>query len=688
MKKMIWGALAALSVTACADVAPMAKGQGHGSGIDTANFGKGIRPQDDLYRAVNGTWLERTQIPADKSNYGAFTKLDDDATEQIRGLIDDVAKHEQKAGSDEQRIADLYKAFMDEPTLDQLGVRPLDAELALIDAVKSKKEIPALMARLERDGVNVPLVAYVHQDNKDSTHYIGDFAQAGLGLPDRDFYLLDDAKFKDLRAKYQAHTEKMLGLAGDRDAAKSAAAIFALETRLAKAQWDKVVLRDPEKAYNKFAVAKLPALSPALQWPAFLDAAGFKSLPAVIVSQPTYVKALGRELGKTDLATWKTYLRWRVISSFAPMLSKDFADESFAFYSKALNGIEQQKPRWRRAVGVIEHGNGNPDSPNNEALGEALGKLYVAKYFPPENKARMEKLVNNLLKAYAQEFPTLDWMSPATQKAAADKLAKFSYKIGYPDRWRDFSSLAIKSDDLVGNLMRIAHYDYDYNLQHLGKPIDRQEWSMSPQTVNARYNPELNDITFPAAILHPPFFDAAADDAVNYGGIGAVIGHEISHGFDDQGSQFDGDGNLKMWWTKQDRAKFEQRAGALAAQYDAYEPVKGYHLNGKFTLGENIADLGGLTIAYQAYQLSLNGQPAPMLDDLTGDQRFFMGWSQVWRRKYREENLINRTKTDPHSPSEFRANGTPINVPAFYGAFGIKEGDKLFRPEAERIRIW
>ena len=688
MKKLILGALAALAVTACADVAPVAKGQGRASGIDSANFGKGIRPQDDLYLAVNGAWLERTEIPADKSNYGAFTQLDDQANNEIKAIVEETATHEQKPGTDAQKIADLYKSFMDEAALEKLGTNPLDAEFAQIDALKSKKEIPALMGRLVRDGVNVPLVPFVHQDNKDSTHYIGDFYQSGIGLPDRDYYLLDDAKFKDLRAKYQAHTEKMLAMAGDKNAAKSAAAIFALEARLAKAQWDKVDLRNPEKSYNKFAVAKLPSLSKDLQWASFMDAAGFHDLKAVIVSQPSYAKALGHEIAKTDLATWKTYFKWRVIASYAPMLSKPFADENFAFYSKTLNGIEQQKPRWRRAIGVIAHGNGNPDSPQNEALGEALGELYVAKYFPPENKARMEKLVQNLLKAYAQEFPTLEWMSPETQKAAAEKLSKFSVKIGYPDRWRDYSSLTIKADDLVGNVTRIAQYEYDYGLHHLGKPIDRAEWSMTPQTVNARYNPELNDITFPAAILRPPFFDPNADDAVNYGGIGAVIGHEVSHGFDDQGSQFDGDGNLRMWWTKEDRAKFEAKAAALAAQYDAYEPVKGYHLNGKFTLGENIGDLGGLTIAHKAYELSLNGQPAPVIDGLTGDQRFFFGWSQVWRRKYREENLINRTKTDPHSPSEFRANGVVVNVPAFYTAFGVKEGDKLYKPESERIRIW
>jgi putative endopeptidase len=685
MKNILWG-LAALSLAACAAMGVESKSSR--SGIDRANFGAGVRPQDDLYRAVNGTWLARTEIPADKSNYGAFTKLADDAEADLREIIEDTAGRRFDQGTDAQRVGDFYRSFMAEKELEALGLKPLTGELARIDALKSAAELPPQMAHLVQIGVNAPLVPLVHQDRKDSDHYIGDFYQGGLGLPDRDYYLLDDAKFADIRTKYQAHIEKMLTLAGIADAAAAAAAILAFEKRLAKAHWDKVDNRNPQKTYNKFTVAKLDDLSDQIDWPPLLQAAGFAKLEAVIVAQPSYVKAVGAELRKTKLDTWKRYFKWRVISAYAPMLSKAFVDENFEFYGRILNGIQQQKPRWKRGVAVVQHGNGNPDSPANEALGEALGKIYVARRFPPQSKAAAEKLVQNLLVAYDQEFATLDWMSAETQQAAKRKLAKFRYKIGYPDRWRDFSALSIDPDDLVGNVMRVAQFDYQRDIKKLGGPIDREEWGMTPQAVNAYYNPEKNEIVFPAAILQPPFFDARADDAVNYGGIGAVIGHEISHGFDDQGSQFDGDGNLKSWWTKADQKKFDERAALLAKQYDAYEPVKGFKLNGKFTLGENIADLGGLTIAHKAYQISLGGQPAPVLDGLTGDQRFFMGWAQVWRRNYREENLLNRIKSDPHSPSEYRCNGVVINMPAFYNAFGVTKADKLYKPESERIRIW
>jgi predicted metalloendopeptidase len=675
MKNQILGAICALAASGCTLVGAIPKGGM--SGIDRSNFDARVRPQDDLYRAVNGKWLEKTEIPADKSNYGSFTKLEDDAQVQLKEIIRQTAAKRQPQGSEEQKVGDYYSAFMDESQLETLGLQPLAAELARIDALKSKREIPLLMAHFSRIGVNTPLFPYVHQDNKDSTRYIGDFYQTGLGLPDRDFYLLDDAKFKDIRTAYLAHIQKMLALAGIANAAAAAKDILALETRLAKSHWDKVDNRDPVKTYNKFAPGKLGSLAGEIDWPAYLDAVGFASLPAVIVTQPSYVTGFGKTLDGTELATWKSYFKWQLLNAYAPILSKPFVDENFSFFGKTLNGIQENRPRWKRGVEAVEN-----------AMGEAVGKIYVARHFPPENKARMEKLVQNLLKAYEQEFPTLDWMSPETQRAARAKLAKFTYKIGYPDKWRDYSTLAIKADDLVGNSMRAAQFEYQRNIKKLGGPIDRGEWGMTPQTVNAYYNPEMNEIVFPAAILQPPFFNVAADDAVNYGAIGAVIGHEISHGFDDQGSQYDGDGNLRSWWTKKDRKKFDALGARLAAQYDQYEPVKGYKLNGKFTLGENIADLGGMTIAYEAYQLSLAGKPAPVIEGMTGDERFFMGWAQVWRRKYREENLINRTKTDPHSPSEFRANGVVVNMPAFYESFGVKQGDKLFKPEGERIRIW
>ena len=648
------------------------------SGINAANFDSATRAQDNLFRAVNGKWLDSFQIPADKSNYGSFTKLDDDAEAQLKTIIEEMsAKKDLAAGSEEQKIRDFYNAFMDEAKLEELGIKPIEPTFAKIDALASKAELSALMAALAREGFETPIAPYVHQDNKNATQYIGDLYQNGLGLPDRDYYLLNDAKFKSIREAYAAHIEKMLTLAGVKDAGKAAKDILAFETRIAKAHWDKVDNRDPVKGYNKLDAAALKKLTSEIDWTVYLKGVGFDGLPAIIVSQPSYITGLGKEIKSTSLETWKIYLKWQALSSAAPYLNKAIVDENFAFTGKTLNGIQEIRPRWKRGVEVTEL-----------ALGEALGKVYVAKHFPPENKARMEALVANLRKGYEQSINSLAWMSDETKKKAQEKLAKFSVKIGYPNEWRDYSALEVQAGDLAGNLQRATAFEYQRNLAKLGKPVDRREWFMTPQTVNAYYNPEMNEIVFPAAILQPPFFDVNADDAVNYGGIGAVIGHEFSHGFDDQGSQYDGDGNLSMWWTKEDRVKFDALGAKLAAEYDKYEPVKGYTVNGKFTLGENIGDLGGLTVAHKAYVLALAGKEAPVIDGLTGDQRFFYGWSQVWARKYREENLLTRLKTDPHSPSEFRANGTPVNVPAFYSAFGLKEGDKMFKPEAERITIW
>jgi len=685
MNRFVVSALALVALAACgkkadapATTAEATAPKVLASGVDTANFDPATRPQDDLFQAVNGKWLASFEIPADKSNYGSFTKLDDDAEKQLKTIIEEMAATESVAtGTETQKIRDFYNAFMDEAKLEELGTKPLEPTFARIDALKSKADISGLMAALVREGYRMPLVPYIHQDNKNATEYIGDLYQSGLGLPDRDFYLLNDAKFKGLREGYLAHVEKMLTLAGIEKADQAAKDILALETRLAKAHWDKVENRDPVKGYNKVDPAALKKLTSDIDWAVYLKGIGFDGLPAIIVSQPSYITGLGKEIKSTPLDTWKIYFKWHALSSAAPYLNKALVDENFAFFGKTLNGTQEIRPRWKRGVEATE-----------EALGEALGKIYVSRHFPPENKARMEALVANLIKAYEVSINSLSWMSEETKKKALEKLGKFSVKIGYPEQWRDYSALEVKAGDLAGNLARATAFEYQRNLSKLGKPIDRSEWGMTPQTVNAYYNPEMNEIVFPAAILQPPFFDVNADDAVNYGGIGAVIGHELSHGFDDQGSQYDGDGNLNMWWTKEDRAKFDALGAKLAAQYDAYEPVKGYHVNGKFTLGENIGDLGGLTVAHKAYVLSLDGKPAPVLDGLTGDQRFFYGWAQVWARKYREENLLTRLKTDPHSPSEQRANGTPVNIPAFHTAFGTQEGDKMFKPEAERITIW
>jgi predicted metalloendopeptidase len=668
----------AAGATAAADLSKAA-GPGAVSGINAAYIDPSVRAQDDFFLYLNGTWLKTTEIPADKSGWGAFYELRDETLPRLRGIIEITGKNGTKPGSEAQKIVDLYASFMNEEKLEALDIKPLAKEFARVEALTDKKQIPALIGHLDRMSVNVPYNLQVHQDNRDSTRYIVDLGQNGLGLPDRDYYLKDDdAKLKDARTKYQAHIEKMLTMAGDANAAAEARDIVALETDLAKVQWTKVENRDPVKTYNKVELAKLDQLAPGYDWASYEVAANLKGkISYMIISQPTYITGFNKVLQNTPLPVWKTYFRWHVLSSFAPYLSKPYSLENFAFYGTALRGVPEQEPRWKRAIGLVEGG-----------IGEGLGKLYVAQYFPPENKARMEQLVGNLLAAYRQSIDTLDWMSPATKKEAQAKLATFMPKIGYPSKWRDYSSLTIGRDDLVANVRSANEFEYQRNIAKLGQPIDRTEWGMTPQTINAYYNPELNEIVFPAAILQPPFFNAMADDAVNYGSIGAVIGHEISHGFDDQGSQYDGAGNLRDWWTKEDHEKFAAKTAALVKQYSAYSPVPGYPVNGELTLGENIADNSGLAIAYKAYHISLGGKEAPVIDGYTGDQRFYMGFGQAWRAKVRDAQAIVRVKTDPHSPPQFRADGTVKNQPAFYTAFGVKEGDKMYLPPAERVIIW
>jgi len=647
------------------------------SGIDLTNLDRSVRPQDDLFRYVNGTWLKTTEIPADKSNYGTFTRLADEAEKQLRVIIEESStRADRQPGTDEQKVGDLYNSFMDEARIEELGLRPLAPELARIDGLKSNAELPALMAHLTRISATTPINGRVDQDAKDPTRYIAYLFQSGLGLPDRDYYLLADAKFKDIRKQYLAHVERALALAGDKDAAKNARAIMALETALAKKHWTRVESRDQDKTYNKYAIAKVGDLTPGFDFAAYLKEAGVTS-DAVIVAQPSAVTGFAEQLRAQPLPAWKAYFKWHLIKSYSPYLSKAFVDENFAFYGKTLRGIQELRPRWKRAVEAVEG-----------SLGESLGKIYVARHFPPQAKARMEGLVRNLVQAYDQSIRSLDWMSEETKKQALVKLAKFTPKIGYPSKWRDYAGLTIDGTDLVGNLMRSAEFEHSYNFGKLGKPIDREEWFITPQTVNAYYNANMNEIVFPAAILQPPFFNLAADDAVNYGGIGMVIGHEIGHGFDDQGSKYDGDGRLQSWWTGDDRRKFEERTKALIAQYDGFEPLPGQKVNGALTIGENIGDLGGASIAYKAYQLALGGKTAPVLDGFTGDQRFFMGLGQVWARKYREQALLERLKTDPHAPAEYRCNGIAPHVTEFYAAFGVKEGDAMYLVPDKRVKIW
>ena len=649
------------------------------SGIESKHNDLSVKPQDDFYRHVNGTWLKNEKIPDDRSSSGAFYDLREATVPQLQTLIEGLTKQHAKHGSDAQKIADLYASYMDTAKIEALGLKPLDADFAKVAALKDKNQIPAFIAYLNFISVGAPFDIGIHQDNKDSTKYVLDVGQSGLGMPDRDYYLNnEDAKLKDTRAKYLAHIEKMLGMAGDKNAAKTAADILALETELAKVQWTKVELRDPIKAYNKIELTKLDALTPGFDWNAYLSTLGVQNkLESLIVSQPSYLTGFNKVLQETSLDTWKAYFKWNLLSSSASQLPKTYSDEHFAFFSTTLQGTPAQEPRWKRGVRLAD-----------SSLGESLGKMYVAKHFPAQNKQKMEKLVGNLLLAYQQSIDTLDWMSPATKKEAQTKLSTFMPKIGYPNKWKDYSALNINKGDTVGNLRNARKFASQVELNKLGKPIDREEWGMTPQTVNAYYNPEMNEIVFPAAILQAPFFDVKADDAVNYGGIGAVIGHEISHGFDDQGAQYDEKGNLRDWWTKEDHEKFAVKTAALVKQYSAFSPLPGYTVNGELTLGENIADNSGLAIAYKAYKLSLGGKPAPVIAGLTGDQRFFMGFAQVWRGKMRDATMIVRLKTDPHSPGEIRANGTLRNMPGFYESYGVKEGDKMYLAPQERVSIW
>ncbi len=648
------------------------------SGIDLQYVDASTRPQDDVYQYLNGKWLRDYQLPPDKGAVGSFTAVQDRTEEQLRSIVDSLGQTQGNEDPDAKKLADLYASFMHEEQLETLGIKPVLPEFAAIDAVKDMNSIPNVMARMVEIGAGAPFSLQISQDARNSTQYAVILHQSGLGLPDRDYYLKDDAKLKAARGAYQTHIEKMLSMAGQAKAAQSAAAILDLETSLAKIQWTRVEDRDPIKTYNKTAISELSALMPGYEWQRYIRNAGVEGkVDAVIVSQPTYFTSLGKVMAATPLPLWKAYFKWRVLSAAAPYLSKAFVDERFAFTGGVLRGVPENQARWKRGIALLDG-----------SLGEALGKLYVAKYFPPQNKARMQTLVLNLLEAYRRDIDTLDWMSAETKVGAQAKLAKMLPKIGYPDHWRDYSALKISRDDLLGNVLRANEFEYRRNLGKLGKPVDHNEWRMRPQTVNASYNPTRNEITFPAAILQPPFFDAEADDAVNYGGIGGAIGHEMSHGFDDEGSQFDADGNLHDWFTKADHDKFAEKTKALIAQYNAYEPVTDYHVNGALTLGENIGDNSGLAIAYKAYRISLAGHEAPVIDGLSGDQRLYLGWVQVWRGKVREAEAIQRIKTDPHSPPAVRGTAPLRNQPGFYAAFGLKPGDRMYLPPDKRVSIW
>jgi predicted metalloendopeptidase len=667
------GALAAQTAAPQAAAGP----GGGGNGIELANFDTSVRPQDDFFRYVNGSWLRNTPIPSDRSNFGSFIELRDRSEEALRQLIEDAARQQNRPGSDAQKAADFYLAYMDSARIEQQGIRPLQGEISRIASLRDKGQLPAQWAHMTRIGVGTPISGYIGQDAKNATEYVVSVGQSGLGLPDRDYYFNQGAKFEQTRQAYQAYIETMMRLAGQPDPAGAARNIVALETRIAQSHWERARTRDREATYNRKSVAELNAMTPGFSWTAFLNAAGTQKTPAVVVRQPDYFQALDRTIAEVPMETWKQYMTFKLLNAYADELPRAFVDAKFNFTGRVLQGQDQNRPRWKRAVGATDG-----------AMGELLGRMYVERNFRPEAKARMQALVTNLLAAFREGIGQLEWMSPETKAQALDKLAHFNVKIGYPDKWTDYSSLQVRRDDAVGNEMRANEFDFARDAAKLGKPIDRSEWGMTPQTVNAYYSSTMNEIVFPAAILQPPFFNMEADDAVNYGAIGAVIGHEISHGFDDQGRRSDGSGNLRDWWTQADAGAFDQRATALADQYSAYTPVEGTNINGRLTLGENIGDLSGLAVAYRAYKRSLNGREDATIGGFTGDQRFFIGWGQIWRSKYKDEALRNQLLTDPHSPGEYRTNAVLKNNPEFYAAFGVKEGDKMYLPPEQRVKIW
>ncbi len=648
------------------------------SGIDPADLDREVRPQDDLFGHVNSRWVARTEIPGDRGRYGTFDILREQAEEHVRTLIELVAAGDAEPGSVARKVGDLYASFMDEEAVERLGVAPLTEGLAAVERVDGSAALLRLLGALGREGVDGLVHPIVSTDDRDPEAYVVYLEQAGLGLPDESYYREDT--HAETRTAYVGHVARMLALAGLPDAEAAAATVMALETRLAAGHWDKVANRDPVRTYTKVDRAALAELTPDVDWDGFL--AGLKAPPstldAAVARQPSFLSAMAAALADEPIEAWRAWLRWRVVHAFAPYLSSALVEENFDFYGRTLSGVPEMRERWKRGVSLVE-----------DALGEAVGQLYVEEHFPPHAKDRMVHLVENLVEAFRRDFSRLSWMGEQTRREALAKLEAFTAKIGYPDRWRDYSSLAVDAGDLAGNVRRAAAFELDRNLAKLGGPVDRDEWFMTPQTVNAYYNPGMNEIVFPAAILQPPFFDVDADDAVNYGGIGAVIGHEVGHGFDDQGSQFDGTGSLRNWWTDEDRARFDERAQRLIAQFSVLEPhdAPGHKVNGALTVGENIGDLGGLTIGYAAYRIATEGTEPPVMDGLTGDQRFFVGWAQVWRGRSREAEAIRLLSIDPHSPIELRAN-TARNLTEFHEAFDVGEADGMWLPEDERVRIF
>jgi len=643
-------------------------------GLDLSAGNPAVKPGDDFFSYASGTWYSTFQIPPDRSSFGAFNQLDELSKQRVREIIEAAARSHAPAGSPAQKIGDYYAAYMDEAAIEANGLAPVQDDLKRIAAAGTRTDIAKLFGL---PGFASLFDLDLPPDLKNPDRYSVVISQSRLGLPDRDYYLKDDPKLKEIREKYVAYIGQMLTLGGVTDATAKAADIMAFETAVARVQWPYEKRRDVDATYNPRTKQELLAYAPGFGWQAFLDASSVGGRQELVLSELTAIRDLADLFKRTSLPTLKAYLTFHYLSDHAPYLPKRFDEARFAFYGQTLRGQPQQRERWKRAVDEV-----------NEALGEQVGQLYVARYFPPESKAKMQELVANLRAALSDRIDSLEWMTPETKSRAHEKLATFTPKIGYPDVWKDYSNLTVRRDDLIGNVRRAAEWHWQYQVARLDKPVDRAEWQMTPQTINAYYNPLNNEIVFPSAILQPPFFDPNADDAVNYGAIGAVIGHEIGHGFDDQGRKFGPDGSLQDWWTPKDAEVFKSRVSKLIAQYSAFEALPGLKVKGENTIGENIGDLGGLNMAYRAYQLSLHGKPAPVIDGLTGDQRFFLSWAQVWRTKTRDGALREQVMSDPHSPAIFRVNGPLPNIDAWYTAFGVKPGDKLYIKPEDRVSIW
>jgi putative endopeptidase len=650
-------------------------------GIDVANIDSTVRPVDDFYQFVNGRWLKGHPIPESESRWGSFNELFDKNQAKLRTILEEASSNKNaQPGSNEQKIGDFYAAASDSVKLNADGVTPLKDEFALIDNIRSTDDLLKAVAHFHQVGVGPMFGGYVGQDPKISTEYVTQFFQGGISMPDKDYYLNADERTVGIQNAYKAHMINMFKLLGDAPevAAKNSATVYGIETMLAKASMSKIDMRDPEKMYHKMTTKEFAALTPSINWNTYLDAVGIRNISNVIVAQPEFYTALNGAIKSVPMNDWKTYLRWNLIDAMASKLSDNFVQEHFNFYGTTLIGVPSLKPRWKRALEATD-----------ASLGEALGKVFVERHFTEDSKKRVDEMVNNLIAAYRERIASRDWMSEATKKAANLKLDKVMRKLGYPDKWKDYSSLEIKRDSYVQNYMRANQFAFKEMVEKLGKPVDRTEWGMTTPTINAYYNPSMNEIVFPAGIMQPVFFTPEADDAVNYGCMGAVIGHELTHGFDDEGCQFDADGNLKNWWTESDKTNFKKKTDMLVKQFDEYVAVDDMHVRGALTLGENIADLGGLTISYYAFKKSLEGKPSPeKIAGYTAEQRFFMSWAQGWRSNMRPEFLKNMVQTNPHSPGNFRANGPTSNMQEFYDAFGVKEGDKMYRKKEDRAEIW